>query len=419
MTDRSSSQHLSNAPATGHFFFCFALAALAALVASELNIVFLVLMVVATAYLTWLADRQNIFQMAFLCGHYAFCIYPLLLYTYLGVPIIAAAPVFCLLGTILALVLTQISPRYLGIADVWDIKLKIHLTIVIIFLALLVLSEGASFLFTMPYVVISFHILTVKERGFIATGIAYIAGLSCIIIYFIFYSSGFARLALASPIFILTLIMANSLRISFIKPTILAIVPVGGFFGSVIRSDAGFNVGLVMEVAAQDSIANPLLLFDHIYQVRRAFSDVAISAWFDQVGLFFLGAVPRSLWSGKPEGFGFEYTVENLKTYLVKAEHSVAATFAGEHVYYLGIVFGLAGMLVGVILVSFMWRFLCRYKDGYLAVGVAVNVPTFYWGGMQAYAARNLLWLIPALILSIAAGLVVARKERMPRLRTY
>lgn len=385
---------------TSHFLFCFVLAAVASFASLISHAIFVILIVIATAYLTYLADKKNLFQMGFLCGHYAFCIYPLLLYSFLGVQIAPAVASLCLFGTIFALMLTRRGPRYIGIAERLGVNLRTHLIAVALFLAILIATEGASFLYTTPYIVISFHLLTLSERNRLFLLFAYFAGLAYILLYFAVYSSGFGRLALASPIFMLTLIIANSLRVPFTKFAILASVPVGGFFGSLVRSDAGLNMSQIIVVAAKDSIANPLLLFDNIYALSRSYLRLSVSEWFDQFMLFFLAFFPRAIWAGKPEGFGFEYTVENYESYMIVAGHSVAATFVGEHFYYLGPVFGVGGMIIAILLISYLWRIMCVYKDGYLAVGIAVNLPTFYWGGMQAYSSRNLLWFVPALVLS-------------------
>lgn len=384
-----------------YLFLLLLLGAAAPASAGGYNMLFLGLTVLVTIYLTVLCDRQNIFQMSFLCGHYAFFAYPVLLYGSFGIPISGYAVVLCLLGTIVALMMSQITPIYERSYDRLRVSLRAYIMLFGVYLAMLFVTKGFSYPYTIPYLVIAFHLITLRTPRYLIVGTAYVVGIAAVGLYFILFSSGFGRLALAAPIFITTLMLLNWLRFPYGKGVLLGAVIVFAFLGSLVRSDIAWNIHFLADVALKDSIATPITILDTIYHHSLGGYEIRLSGWFDQVLLFFLAAVPRALWEGKPNGFGFAYTLENLSPDLVAAGYSMAAIFPGENVYYLGPIVGIAGTLVAVAMVCLLWRLLCRYLNGYLAVGVAVHLPTFYWGGLQAYAGRNLVWLIPALALAL------------------
>lgn len=147
-----------------------------------------------------------------------------------------------------------------------------------------------------------------------------------------------------------------------------------------------------------------------------------LPGFFDQVIFTLFVFVPRDIWPEKPYGFGFEYTVKNLDAYLVAAGHSVAATFIGEHLYYLGY----WGLLTAVVM-SYTVAALCRLIYGIRVLHghgialVACSVPVLVWGGMTSFSARLALPLIVMLavlpLVTIAAsrgpseGRISARSE--------
>lgn len=387
---------------TTHYLYCLLLlgAAYPASVGGY-DTLFLGLVVLVNGYVTWLCNRHNIFQMSFLCGHYAFFVYPVLLYGSFGTPISGYTVVLCMSGTIAALIMSQTVPVYSRTFDRLNVGLFTYSMLFVAYAALLFATSGFSYLLTIPYLVIAFHLLCLGSTRYLVVGLAYVLGVVAVLTYFVFFSTGFGRLALAAPLFITTLILFNWLRLPFGKVVLLGAVPICAFFGSLVRSDVGWDVHLLADVALQDSIATPILNLDGIYHHSLGGYEYRVADWFGQVSLFLLALVPRPLWESKPNGFGFVYTLENLRPDLIDVGYSIAAIFPGEHVYYLGPALGVAGTIAAVWIVCFLWRFLCRYQNGYLAVGIAIHMPTFYWGGLQAYAARNLFWFLPALALAI------------------
>jgi len=355
-----------------------------------------------TLYLTWLCRTENIFQMSLLCGHYAFFLYPLLLHTYFDENAISDyVSIVCCIGVYLGLLLSDSLPSYQKRTEI-SFGFNLFLLVFVIYMALLAASDGISYEYTIPYLVVAFHMLSLSHRThrkLVTIASAFALGVISVATYFVFFSTGFARLTLASPLFAITLILFNWLCLPFRKPLLVGFVLLGSFAGSLMRSQSAWRVEDIAYVALSDSTATPILLFDEILHTFYGGATDRLWQWVEQVSLFILAPFPRQLWLGKPLGFGFLYTVENLPAYLVEARHSVAALYPGEHIYFLGPILGLVGTGVAIAMVCGIWHFFCRAWNGYLAVGIATNIPTFYWGGIQPYATRNLLWLLPAIVI--------------------
>jgi hypothetical protein len=171
-----------------------------------------------------------------------------------------------------------------------------------------------------------------------------------------------------------------------------------------------------MDAMLVDSNISPTLLLSDIYALSGAgISD--FGGWVDQVLLFFLIGVPKALWPGKPFGFGYQYTVDNMPDYLVDAGHSIAATFVGEHIYYLGWFLGLAGAVLSVAMLASLYKLLNRETilGGYGAIAVAVWLPTWYWGGLASFSARFLASAAPLVILYLFHRIYVRQRGRASR----
>ena len=138
-----------------------------------------------------------------------------------------------------------------------------------------------------------------------------------------------------------------------------------------------------------DSNLSPYLLANDLRFREMSADPVGL---LEQFFLYFFMWIPRAFWEGKPYGFGFEYTVQNLDQSLIDAGHSIASLFVGEHIYYLGSL-GLFTALLSILLVAFTYNYFRKLKNNisYFSFIVALHMPTFVWGGLASYSAR--VWM--------------------------
>ncbi|UNT61965.1 O-antigen polymerase [Acinetobacter towneri] len=111
--------------------------------------------------------------------------------------------------------------------------------------------------------------------------------------------------------------------------------------------------------------------------------------FFDQILFTLFVFIPRSIWSDKPFGFGYEYTVQNSEQYLVDAGHSIASTLIGDHIYYLGYL-GIISSVIVLLLIAFLTNLLYRLP-GLNGNGVLIfssSMMVLVWGGMTSFSAR-------------------------------
>lgn len=242
-------------------------------------------------------------------------------------------------------------------------------------------------------------VLLCRQSSPRAVACFYICYFFAFAIEYFFFWSGSGRLLLAA---------------NLVVPTIFAwhysgrVVPVLGLsflfsFAGLISSGNRYNISSLdsfLYAVLNDSMTSPVNLLGDIFYTDRVINWAGI---IDQYLLFFIGALPRALWEGKPYGFGFQYTVDQMDWGLVEAGHSVASTFAGEHIYYLGAFWGIVSALFAVILFSIVYRIiysLDRYKV--LFSVYLMYVLTFYWGGLASFSHRfQLSFLLPFILLFV------------------
>lgn len=111
--------------------------------------------------------------------------------------------------------------------------------------------------------------------------------------------------------------------------------------------------------------------------------------FLDQILFTFFVYIPRTIWPSKPYGFGFEYTVRHLDSYLVDAGHSIASTLIGDHIYYLGY-FGLITSLIVFSVIALATNALYRIKglNGNGVLVFSASMMVLVWGGMTSFSAR-------------------------------
>lgn len=355
------------------------------------NFVPLATLFLVTVAASFMCDEENIFHMMIMGAHYAFWVFPVTVLTVFKLPLHTYPIALCVYALLLSLLLTN-RTRFIGRAGQINTNFGMStFTFIAIILALsliLELSSGKSFLYSIAFAIISAAIYC-RHRGLGAKALAVLLVLAYTIIYSTNYWSGFGRLIIFSPLIVLfILIFKNYMSPILLKFSVFFGMSMGSMLGSMVRSNAR-TIPEAMQQSLKDSNVSPVMLLTDIYE-RSATHPINFTGWLDQLVLFFSIAVPREFWPSKPQGFGFQYTLDMLDSYLISAGHSIASTLAGEHIYYLGPIFAIVGLTIGILLISFLYNFLRSESiiGGFGSLAVAMWLPTFYWGGMASFSAR-------------------------------
>jgi hypothetical protein len=293
---------------------------------------------------------------------------------------------------------------------------------IVVFLAIALLFAVTSpfapstgtyyFLFTLPTLVAAFYLATrctsssVVQWGFFGLLIA------CMAIFALSSWNGGGRLVLAAALAYAFLIASYSLP-KYLGPWIFVLLMGSGSLIGTLARFGGVTVVNFFALVKRDSSFFPILKLQEVLQVTPVFHN-DFRGIFDQFLLFFLAPVPRVLWPSKPNGFGFAYTVDNYVQGYIDSGYSIAATFVGEHVYYLGSpLFYVSTLLtLGILIVAI--QVIHRSPGEYQLLGVAILIylPTFFWGGMAVFSARVLIG-VPLLLV-----FAVLMRDRAPASRS-
>lgn len=221
------------------------------------------------------------------------------------------------------------------------------------------------------------------------------------VLEYVFFWSGSGRLLLAANLLIPTIFCIHYLGFKVPLLSLSFAVSLVGLLSSANRYSVESLDSFTFAVL-NDSMTSPIMLLNDIYCCEPAVS-VNDEGIFDQYLLFLLGAFPRAFWPEKPFGFGFQYTVDQMDYHFVESKHSIAATFLGEHFYYLGPYIGLLTALLTIGLVSLAYRVFYNFDKHKLIFPVyLMYLLTFYWGGMASFSQRFQISLFfPFLFLSI------------------
>lgn len=240
-----------------------------------------------------------------------------------------------------------------------------------------------------------------------------------LICFAIFLWSGFGRTNLATwAVFSIFLFFQR-----FNLPHIKWIFAGGTFFGPLLFASirGGNSLGQQLASGNIDSNLSPIIQAnDFVSAIVNSHHD-----WLELVGqfsLFFLGWVPRALWIDKPIGFGLEYTLRELDTYLGENGHSIASLFIGEHIYLAGAYGYLSCILAVSILALFYIGFSHLDKKSMtIALLVCLQLPTYVWGGTASFGARfysSLILVIVALVfLNLLRGFAKSQKRHRIHLK--
>lgn len=348
------------------------------------------LIVVTGLLCAFAVQFRNPFQMMWMCGHVTFCIMPVIVISLSGNPFSFVTAALCTLFSVLVLVASHRLTFSIG--RVPSVRLSL-LTFVISASAcvgVLVVTQGQSFLYLTPTLVVAYAVYAgaASKKGSV---IGFLMFLLYVYVYVAFFWSEFGRLVIAGVVLVPTLVLCYRLQLNAMKLPLLAGMGVGGLAGSLLRIE-GASLSNIAASALQDSAVGPILTAQSIMDRVAPYADLRVREWLDQLVLFFVGVFPRAWWPEKPFGFGYQYVVDNFTQSYIDAGHSIAATFMGEHIYYLQsplFVFGTTMALAMVFGLFTLCQKLFRL-NGAGGLLVCIYLPTFYWGGWASFAQRFL-----------------------------
>ena len=220
-------------------------------------------------------------------------------------------------------------------------------------------------------------VLDIRRGARVMGWILTVASVGLAGIWFLVTFTGFGRINLAAVglgFLTIWLLWFPSLRVKVV--TALA-TPAGLTWAGISRSDAG-AAGVWYEGAGLNSVMAPIRTFAELIREKDRLS-FGPSEWIEQVIASIFFWVPRTVWPGKPEGFG-RLLVYELRPGLSHTGHSMAASWLGEGYAYLGSV----GIVIAILLL----------------IGLVLTVERLFWFGASGRRARDLA----ALILGVWAG---------------
>lgn len=238
--------------------------------------------------------------------------------------------------------------------------------------------------------------------------------------YVTFVFTGFGRLQIGALGLAIAVILAPHWRGRRLKAAVLlAIAPTLAYLAlSRVEFTGGLNPNQAADVTGLESVISP---FERFAELLHMASQGSISYTYGQSFFASLVAlVPRSLWPGKPVGFGAELATL-FDPWLVGVGHSELALLFGEWLF----AFGPLGLVAMVPVTGYVLKKLDRVlllaqsrglndRRDLLAVSTGVvlcsSVVDLLWGGTFTYVAR----VGPRLVVILALFMLTVWKE--PRL---
>lgn len=232
------------------------------------------------------------------------------------------------------------------------------------------------------------------------------------LLYVVFVWNGFGRTVVFGWLLLSLLLFAYS-RGFYVNKYLFALVP--GLGSVLLKNRDFFELSFSgFESSLSDSAFSPYRLASTFVNHAREFG-VDLPGLLDQIVFSFFVFVPRSIWSGKPYGFGFEYTVQHLDQYLIDAGHSIASTLIGDHLYYLGL-WGMFTSLAMYRIIAFgnNWLYSIKGLNGNGSVVFAASMVVLPWGGVTSFSARVFMPLFVVLLV-----IFIYRRSFANKLRFY
>ncbi len=258
----------------------------------------------------------------------------------------------------------------------------------------------------------------------IIQGMPFRKGLFCLIaligsvfVYINFVWTGFGRLLLAGWMIVPVIVFVYQYRLPFEKFSFLITTSMASIFASLLRFD-GVSVLAIFSAVARDSTTAPLRYAQDVYHsFMTGALGLDFSGIFDQFLLLVLGVFPREWWPGKPYGFGYEYTLQELSPDLAEAGHSIAALFIGEHLYYLGPYLGFFSAFLAILLVVLIFNFFHSFGKktvgGIYTVPASMWVMSFVWNGMATFSQR----FQQSVVIIVVVMFLIILRRRLKKLK--
>ncbi|WP_089797427.1 hypothetical protein [Halomonas korlensis] len=357
-------------------------------------------------YIGLIVERRSSVHMMFFLGFSTFIFLPAILnWYYLGVEF--SLYFLTTIASLLFIFLTRktkVKPFYERGAVVY-----LFISMCFFCLALVVLGEGGLVKGLFAFLIILMS-MSFSQNNFRRNSAIFSAFFLVFIAYALFSWSGFGRTVTVGWLLLAGLQFAYSVGFH-INKYVFGLIPglAATLFSSRDLLKLKFNS---FEAALYDSAYAPYRFASSlIEQFEQRGYDFA--GFFDQIIFTLFVFVPRDIWPSKPYGFGFEYTVRHLDTYLVDAGHSVASTLIGDHIYYLGYLGVFTSLIIMAVLavpVNFLYRIKGLNGNGVLLFSASMMV--LVWGGMTSFSARVALPSIMFVILFILLRRFLTRKVK-------
>lgn len=237
--------------------------------------------------------------------------------------------------------------------------------------------------------------------------------LAVLALYSLLIWTGFGRINIASWMLIAIILYCQRFNLKYSKLLVLIASLIGPGILAIVRGRGGLAEQFLS--GHIDSNLSPILLATDL--ARTSVSESG--GVFDLIGQFsllFITLVPRAIFPGKPNGFGFEFTLRELDITLIQAGHSIAGLFMGDHLYFLGKI-GLFTSSLSVLLVCLVYILAIRSSRFHLLGGlVALQLPTFIWNGIGSFSQRlslSLFGFFAAIaVYSLVKRLIRSRKRQ-------
>jgi hypothetical protein len=250
-----------------------------------------------------------------------------------------------------------------------------------------------------------------------------IAGVAFLLYYSLIFT-GAGRLIVATLGLGIIAVLCRTYRGRFLKGMVLIAAPPALLYAGLIRSKAPTSSAVAQN--GFDSIVTPLSFFGKLIALNTSGQlRLGHGSTFVATAVAF---VPRSLWAGKPIGFGAVLT-QIFQPALASSNQSLAGLAAGE--WYFD--FGLVGI---VVMVMALGAFVALIDRKFLAslgrpldargpiivrlclIILVVGFPDLYWVGTFTYVARLLPRIAVVGILYALCVWKVPRVRRTPPARS-
>ncbi|MDX3897797.1 hypothetical protein [Pasteurella multocida] len=250
-------------------------------------------------------------------------------------------------------------------------------------IGMLFLTNGdPTFFVAGAAIILLFMLRYMNNFGYKDLFIYSIPYLGYIIIYSIFFWSGFGRLVLVGNIIFPLLYWLKFSRFKIGNSIIFIFSIIIGSLMSLLRFE---NESLTLDLLLKDSAVGPFILSYGMFSAKDYYQ-IDLSGLSEQIQLMFFAFTPRALWTDKPIGFGRLYVDKEMDTTIFSDSHSIAALIFGDYYFFLS-KYWLIGIILFSVFIILFYRFL-NHKLVSINHVALIYLPTLIWGGMASFGAR-------------------------------